>query len=395
MKECTVDVPKPSVSDEQSRPVKRGGSIRHVGVVIVFFVLTVVNWFVVELPRGLSNPARLGSNGVNIISNFVCIWCLVLACEQYMLMSTRGFALLYQGYTEVQRRKILVYLVEISWGTLSFAVMVWVLIRIYVLNLPYGCTDDIASMDVSIDVTYATLANIFPRQVQEGPITLATVNPGTDVTFLSTQDTLNLQKISETCFAKNSYGLYSSCTMIFGMYTVELALLGSHMRKSLMLHHFSSFLIVFLLLESPLSSAMVLPCIPHILMAVLEQPTFLALAIYRLFPQAKRAHKVLFCAGWVSFGLFKFLACAVSIYFFGKYWKFYTVTFQSIFTLSMILLLFTQAWSTYAQFMVWKKIGSKTRTKTKQNQFQMGPEDSEGSKSVIKSASRQSPEGVV
>mmetsp|Transcript_41909 Transcript_41909/g.67233 ORF Transcript_41909/g.67233 Transcript_41909/m.67233 type:complete len:391 (+) Transcript_41909:389-1561(+) len=340
----------------------QGGSWIHVIVLTTIAAITLANWALTEIPRAKLNVARSGFSGLNAYSGVVLVWCLTMIIEQVFLFSKSAWAKRYRGLKEEHKRKVIVYLLELIWGTMCLGLLVGYILRIYVLKYPEGCSSEIVSMKTYIDQTYCTRVETLPST--DAAMGLPFVNPGTDVTTLTKEQSEQFALLANSCLVQNGYGLYASCTFGVAMYAFELIFLGRLMRKSLIVHHFSSFVLLVLLTEVPLSSGVALACLPPLVGAVLEQPTFFALAVYRLFPSSS-IHWYTFYAAWVSFGVTKMVALIMGFYFLFKYWSQFTFTFQLIYTFSCLVSLFSQIYSTYAQYMVWKKCGSGSKRELK------------------------------
>jgi hypothetical protein len=169
------------------------------------------------------------------------------------------------------------------------------------------------------------------------------------------------------CTAKNAWATTTIWLWLICMYLYEIMMQGMHLRMSLFAHHISCIallLTVFQLTDAgKFCTATIALGWCHALLALLEQPTFFALLVYRIGDKDNHkmhARNFLFAA--ISFGASKLLSQIVAFYLLASNFSLLEPVFIAMYFIFVVALGMTsQIYSTWAQYCVYKKIKGKSK----------------------------------
>ncbi|GBG34195.1 Hypothetical Protein FCC1311_104192 [Hondaea fermentalgiana] len=318
---------------------------------IVVFTLLQANFWLIEFPRLMEDPYRSAYN--------VHVLCIILL-SAYVLASFLDAVLDCNAHarnlSQEKRRKLLVHTFEVIWGSIVFIMLSYLLIIVYVPNKPDDCEVNFISLDEYVPRTIATLVEGIPESVNGFPI----VNPGTHVLRISPSDAQKLSLFENDCLMLNMYWFELSSIFIFTMYIFELYYLMQYIRVSLMTHHLFAFGVLFTYLSAPQSTLMALLCIIQFYFAAVEQPTFVALILYRLTDN-KRQHVRWFKAGAISFGLTKLLTVILSLYLMIEHNDAMPAKIVPVWALLLLIGGASQVYSAFSQWSIAMKIEKDVR----------------------------------
>eukprot|EP00948_MAST-09A_sp_MAST-9A-sp1_P002629 g2629.t1 len=246
------------------------------------------------------------------------------------------------------QKKCIVYCLELIISTLLLFVILVTLHRIYIEEFPTGCTTHAPP---------AGLSRVIRAKMCVG------INQTMALSRLDSISGEELRQISilqNHCLFKNWWLLSSAFTAVVCLYLFEIIYLSGHMRLSLVIHHLSAIALVICVLESSLNTTKFEIGIIHAGFSILEQPTFLALLLYRLH-DSKERQRCAFLVAWIWFGLSKTLSHAWTIFLMISEWDNLDPSFQFIFLSFTVSIGFSQYYSVYAQYLVWRKLSNELR----------------------------------
>lgn len=328
---------------------------------VVIFALIQVNFWVIEYDKHVQDPNRSGLNGQVFTTVILTLYILASFLDGVLDTFPRTKSL-----DSEKRRKLLVHALEATWGTFVLALMIMMFLRIYILRRPQGCDINYVSMEKFISPPPAIRMEGLPSEALGFPV----VNPGSDVLVLSVSETERLQTLTNDCVYQNMYWMEFAAACLVSMYIFELVTLMSYMRVSLLIHHFVTVGVMYMYAAFPQSTTTFLLLFQQLFFAVFEQPTFIALVLYRLSGN-KKLHARWFWAGAVSFAFTKLAAAVIFIYFevtipdLPRYLAPVLVCFQ-------VPAYLAQAYSAYAQYMMYLRI---SKHEKRSNSLENAPKD--------------------
>lgn len=359
----------PEETSFEEKPTSRyalvGGMSRRKGIsLVVLFAMVQTNFWIIEHDKHLQDPNRSGLNGQVFITVMLSMYILASFLDTALDTFPRAKALDLE-----KRRKLLVHALETTWGTFVLALMTTMFVRIYILRHPEGCDVEYVSLEKFTSPPPAFRTEGLPSEALGFPV----VNPGSDVLVLSTAETERFQKLTNDCAYQNMYWMEFAAASVVSMYIFELITLMSYMRVSLLIHHFVAIGLVYLYAAFPQSTVTFLLVFQQLFFAVFEQPTFIALILYRLSDN-KKLHAQWFLAGALSFFTTKVIAATLFIYFeatipdLPRYLVPVLLCFQVPGSLA-------QLYSAYAQFMMYLRIKKQERRSKRSRSSQNSNED--------------------
>lgn len=309
---------------------------------LVLFVLVQFNFWLVEVPRHENDVMRSGLNASVLTMILLTLYVCINFVDAYLSCIPR-----VQAFSIEKRKKLLVHTVELLWGTVLFGLLLGVILYTYATQRPSGCSLHFITLDEYVYPTLATRTEGLPESIDGYTI----VNPGTHVLTLSLEETLKLTNMDEDCLFQNLYWAELCAGFLFSLYAFELFYLLQYIRVTLMIHHLFTFGVFYAYTAVPQSTLTAILAILQFFFAATEQPTFIALILYRLSDN-KRLHSRWFMIGAVSFLVTKLIPLIMTIALMVAYRNELPLALIPIWTLLLCVGGFSQGYSAYVQFCI-------------------------------------------
>jgi len=319
--------------------------------IVAIFASSTAFWVQVELKEALKNPARPGWSANTLTPAIVIVWAFARAILEFLQTTSWNAGNAYRNLSAEAQIKAVVHLLELVWGTFLFLVLLFLAIRINISEEP-DCTAEYLGISQRLQQTTCVQSKDAPKATADGYLL---VLPGTRVQHLEEEDVEVLQRLRNECHLQNAFAVEAAFVGLIALYVFEICFEGSHMRPSLLLHHLAAIGVIFAAVGLPLSTLHFACVYVHVWFATMEQPTFFFLVVYRLFPEMLKLQMVSSYVAWIFFGTTKLTAHAVSIFLLVSNLDEASTSFVVIFVVLTILGGLTQLYSTYAQFLIWKK----------------------------------------
>mmetsp|Transcript_6166 Transcript_6166/g.10553 ORF Transcript_6166/g.10553 Transcript_6166/m.10553 type:complete len:345 (-) Transcript_6166:172-1206(-) len=288
-----------------------------------------------EFKEGLKNPSISAFTPEAVILFILLEWCTSVIAFEGLFQNKNDMGERFRGLDPGVQRKVIVYLMELVWGSIALVVILIFSTRVFT-NAPDSCKINWVSFEKRIQPSIEWLEDGLPT--------------------LSEHDSYVLQILQNDCIVRNRFGLETGLIIMGTLYTFEVVYAGDGMRKSLVAHHISTLLVAFVFFQVPFSTPALMLGIITIGLSALEQPTFFAMAVYRLAPKESYSFKAnALKLAWISFGLTKLVGLSLSLYILIEHWDNTNMIFAILFAAMAVLILGSQVSSTYAQYLLWRK----------------------------------------